>query len=101
MTQGQNSWETIFERGDMLRSECQPGFYVCESNKRRVRVLHLLGACYNVPGIDHFAHEHVGLDMTSESAYESVCALCSLKGVTAVAADSDCSLGSSSSDPEE
>ena len=89
------------ERRNVLRSECPPGFNVCESNKRRVRVLHLLGACYNVPGVDYFVYEHVGLDMPNESAYDSVCTLCSRKGVTAVAADSDRSLGSSSSDPEE
>ena len=63
------------ERRDWLRSQCPPGFYVCESNKRKFRVLHLLGACYNVPGVDHFVFEHKGLDMPNESAYDSICTL--------------------------
>ena len=73
---------------------------MCESDKREFRVLHLLGACYNVPGVDYFVFEYVGLDMSHESAYDNICALCSRKGVVASASDSDRSLGSSSTEPE-
>ena len=39
-------------------------------------------------------------DMPHESAYDNICALCSRKGVAASAAESDRSLGSSSTEPE-
>ena len=73
--------DNLRERRDWLRSQCQPGFYTCESNKRKFRVLHLLGACCNVPGVDHFTFEHVGLDVPHESTYDNTCALCSRKGL--------------------
>ena len=56
------------ERRDWLRSQCQPGCCECESNKRKVRMVHLLGSCNNVPGVDYFIFEHIGLDMPHESA---------------------------------
>ena len=36
----------------------QPGYYVCESGKTRMRILHQLGACWMVPGVDYFSFAH-------------------------------------------
>ena len=63
-------------------------------------MLHLLGACYNVPGVDYFVFVHAGQDMPPESAYDYMCALCSRKGAVVPNAESDLSPGSSSSEPE-
>ena len=49
---------------------------------------------------DYFVFDHFGLDMPQESAHDNICALCSRKGVAATTADSDLSLGSSSTEPE-
>ena len=34
-----------------IRESFQPGFFLATSSKRIVKTLHLLGACYMIPGV--------------------------------------------------
>ena len=48
------------QRREQIRATLLPGYYVCESGKTRMRILHQLGSCWMVPGVDYFSFAHHG-----------------------------------------
>ena len=49
------------QRREQIRATpLRPGYYVCESGKTRMRILHQLGSCWMVPGVDYFSFVHHG-----------------------------------------
>ena len=81
---------------EQIRSQLQPGFYICLSGKRKIRTLHRLGSCYLLPGVDYLEYSFYGLSMPSNSLFDCICTLCSRQGVQRGAADSSATASSSS-----
>ena len=52
------------------------GYVVSISGKRSFRRLHLLGACYRVPGIDYQEYELLGETLPAVTAYDDICGKC-------------------------
>ena len=44
-----------------LRSQLEPGYYVCLSGKKKIKTLHQLGKCYLLPGVDYLDHSYHGV----------------------------------------
>ena len=80
---------------ERARAKLQSGYYVSTSG-RNVKVLHRLGSCYMVPGIDYPRYVYTGRAMPGPAAYDLVCKRCSKKGTEAVRDDSDGTQTSSS-----
>ena len=64
-------------KNDESRSE--PGYYVSESGQTRMRILHQLGACWMLPGVDYFSFVHHGTVAPSPETYTKVCKWCASK----------------------
>ena len=62
------------------RSNLQPGYYVSISGKKDTLILHRLGACFRVPGIDYPRFRYLGGEMPPASAFQQVCRLCAKAG---------------------
>ena len=58
------------------RSNLQPGYYVSISGKKDMLILHRLGACFRVPGIDYPRFRYFGGEMPPAS----MCRLCAKAG---------------------
>ena len=86
-TLGSNPKETNFEQG----------FYVCLSGKKRIRTLHRLGACYQIPGVDYLEYAFHGKAMPRVEEFDCICKLCARKGIRNQADDSSQTATSSSS----
>ena len=95
---GQNPRQTRQE----VRQRLEKGFYAAYSGRKRIRVLHLLGSCYAVPGIDYPEYEFLGEAFPAKSSFQQVCQLCAKKNINPQidAEDSDVSHCSSSSDEQ-
>ena len=76
------------QRREQIRAFLLPGYYVCESGKTRIRILHQLGACWMVPGVDCFSFVHHGLVASSPEAKTKVCKWCAAKVGTKESDDS-------------
>ena len=62
------------------RRSLEPGYYLSSSGRNATRILHFLGDCCMVPGIDCVWYHFVGRLMPSISEFYGVCKLCSKKG---------------------
>ena len=67
---------------ERIRSSMEPGFYAAVSTKRKFRILHHLGSCYMLPGLDFQAYVYLGTSMPSRSHYEQICKRCAKAGTT-------------------
>ena len=78
-----------------LRSQMEPGYYVCLSGKKKTKTLHQLGKCYLLPSVDYLDYSYHGVALPRISTYDCICRLCAREGVRDDG-DSSCT-GSSSS----
>ena len=70
------------QRREQIRATLLPGYYVCESGKTRMRILHQLESCWMVPGVDYFSFVHHGTVAPSPETYTKVCKWCASKAIT-------------------
>ena len=82
---------------DCARRLLEPGYYVSASGRSATRILHFLGDCYMIPGIDYFRCQYSGQLMPSISEFDGVCKLCSKKGSVRVHESSGTETSSSTS----
>ena len=92
-TLGSNTRETRAT----LRDTFAQGFYVCLSGKKRIRTLHRLGACYQIPGVDYLEYAFHCKAMPKIEDIDCMCKLCARKGIRKQADDSSQTATSSSS----
>ena len=83
---------------ELARAQLQKGYYQSTSGRNGTRVLHRLGACFMVPGIDYPRFVHLGALMPRQSDFDSICKLCARKGTEVAQGDSDVTQTSSSSE---
>ena len=68
------------QRREQIRATLQPGYYyVSESGKTRMRILHQLGSCWMVRGVDYFSFVHHGTVAPSPETYTKVFKWCASK----------------------
>ena len=79
------------QRREQSSATLRPGYYVCESGKTRMRILHQLGACWMVPGVDYFSFVDHGSVAPSPETYTKVCKWCASKATTKESDESDSS----------
>ena len=80
------------------RTQVWPSFRKALTGRNGTRVLHRLGACFMVPGIDYPRYVHLGALMPRQSDFDSICKLCARKGSEVAQGDSDVTQTSSSSE---
>ena len=83
---------------ELARAQLQKGYYQSTPGRNGTRVLHRLGACFMVPGIDYPRYVHLGALMPNQSDFDSICKLCARKGTEVAQGDSDVTQTSSSSE---
>ena len=83
---------------EVARAQLQKGYYQSTSGRNGTRVLHRLGACFMVPGIDYPRYVHLVAVMPRQSDFDSICKLCARKGTEVAQGDSDVAQTSSSSE---
>ena len=66
----------------ILRDQPEPGFYLSYSG-RKFRILHRLGSCYDLPGLDYPSYRFMGTELPPPTEYDKICSLCSRKDVRA------------------
>ena len=76
------------------------GFYVFYTGKKQIRMIHRLGSCHNLPGLDYLNYRFMGTEMQTFMEYEKICHLCSRNDVKADPEDSSGTCTSSSTDAE-
>ena len=54
-------------------SQLQDGYYISHSGKKAIRVVHCLGRCYMLPGVDYLSFRYAGLQFPASDDYDSVC----------------------------
>ena len=86
------------EARERARAQLQNGYYISTSGRNSTRVLHRLGSCYMVPGIDYPRYAFSGAQMPKQGDFDSICKLCSRKGAGITNGDSDVTQTSSSSE---
>ena len=64
-----------------LRSQLEPGYYVCLSGKKKIKTLHQLGKCYLLPGVDYLDYYYHGVALPRTSPSDCICRLCAREGV--------------------
>ena len=95
------SWATI-----LRKSAIMPDVYWNQDTTYRLlvcsatRILHFLGDCYMIPGIDYFRYQYFGQPTPTISEFDDVCKLCSKKGSAQVHESSGTETSSSTSQRE-
>ena len=59
-----------------IRSQLQEGYYISHSGKKAIRVVHCLGRCYMLPGVDYLSFSYAGMQFPASDEYDSVCKWC-------------------------
>ena len=59
-----------------IRSQVQEGYYISHSGKKAIRVVHCLGRCYMLPGVDYLSFSYAGLQFPAYDEYDTVCKWC-------------------------
>ena len=60
-----------------IRSKLQEGYYISHSGKKAIRVVHCLGRCYMLPGVDYLSFSYAGSQFFPASdEYDTVCKWC-------------------------
>ena len=83
-----------------IRSNLEPGYYISYSGKKKIKVLHRLGQCFMLPGVDSMSYEYAGTSFPDASSYETVCKWCAKSKDFHSDPDSSCSNASSSSEED-
>ena len=60
----------------LLRESLQPGFHIATSSKKRIKMLHLLGSCYMIAGIDYPSFTYAGERFPNRRTFHGVCKRC-------------------------
>ena len=94
-TPSQNLWG---QTPKQLVNSQEPSFRKATTGRNGTRVLHRLGACFMVPGIDYPRYVHLGALMPRQSDFDSICKLCARKGTEVAQGDSDVTQTSSLSE---
>ena len=79
------------QRREQIRATLLLGYCVCDSGKTRMRILHQLGSCSMVLGVDYFSFAHHGTVLPSPETYAKVCKWCASKATTKESDESDSS----------
>ena len=83
-----------------IRSELEPGYSLSSSGKKRIKVLHRLGQCTMLSGVDYVSYEFVGNSFPAPALYDTVCKWCTKSQKFKDAVDSSGANTSSSSEEE-
>ena len=83
-----------------LRESFQAGFYIATSSKRRVKTLHLLGACYMIRGVDYPVYSYAGETFPSKRLFHGICKWCARADEACAATDRSSDTVTSSSTDE-
>ena len=59
-----------------IRSQLQSGYYISYSGKKSIRVVHCLGRCYMLPGVDYLSFVYAGEQFPASDDYDCVCKWC-------------------------
>ena len=59
-----------------IRSNLRERYFISHSGKKAIRVLHYLGRCYMLPGVDYLSFTFGGTTFPDSSAYDTVCKWC-------------------------
>ena len=59
-----------------IRSQLQDGYYISHSGKKAIQVVHCLGRCYMLPGVDYLSFSYAGVQFPASDEYDSVCKWC-------------------------
>ena len=59
-----------------IRSQLQEGYYISHSGKKAIRVVHCLGRCYMLPGVDYLSFSYAGLQFPASDEYDTLCKWC-------------------------
>ena len=59
-----------------IRSNLREGYYISHSGKKAIRVLHDLGRCYMLPGVDYLSFTFGGTTFPDSCVYDTVCKWC-------------------------
>ena len=59
-----------------IRSNLREVYYVSHSGKKAIRVLHYLGRCYMLPGVDYLSFTFGGTAFPDSSAYDTLQVVC-------------------------
>ena len=67
-----------------IRSQLQDGYYISHSGKKSIRVVHCLGRCYMLPGVDYLSFTYAGEKFPASDAYgqrvQMVCEVFTVEG---------------------
>ena len=59
-----------------LRATLQPVFYISISPKKKIRMVHRLGQCYRIPGLDYLQYEYLGTSLHQQELFDLTCMWC-------------------------
>ena len=59
-----------------IRSKLQEGYFFSHSGKKAIRVVHCLGRCYMLLGVDYLSFSYAGLQFPASDDYDTVCKWC-------------------------
>ena len=63
-----------------IRSQLQQGYYISHSGKKAIGMVHCLGRCYMLPGVDYLSFSYAGVQFPASDEYDSVCEDPTIKG---------------------
>ena len=84
-----------------IRDQLEPGYYISYSGKKAIKVLHRLGHCFMLPGVDYMSYDYMGTVIPDSSSYETVCKWCAKKAELSGDMNSPASNTSSSTEDEK
>ena len=84
-----------------IRDQLEPGYYISYSGKKAIKVLHRLGHCFMLPGVEFLSHDYMGTVIPDSSSYETVCKWCAKKADLSGDMNSSASNTSSSTEGRE
>ena len=61
---------------ESILRELEPGYYISSSGKKAIKVIHWLGQCFVVPGVDYMSYVFDGSSFPETDAYDTVCKWC-------------------------
>ena len=82
-----------------IRDQLEPGYYISYSGKKAIKVLHRLGHCFMLPGVDYMSYDYMGTVIPDSSSYDTVCKWCSKKAD--ISGDMNSSVSNTSSSTED
>ena len=63
-----------------LRDKLEPGYHFSETGRNSTLILHKLGECFAIPGLDYVKFHLLGLAMPEKTRYHQICKLCARGG---------------------